>query len=64
MLEYINNSDRLIEKTAAALKINQINEIDHKAESVMAQCRELEKAVDSFKAKNGCRKGKQHYDRY
>ena len=51
MLEYINNSDRLIEKTAAALKINQINEIDHKAESVMAQCRELEKAVDSFKEK-------------
>ena len=51
VLEYINNSDRLIEKTAAALKINQINEIDHKAESVMAQCRELEKAVDSFKEK-------------
>ena len=40
VLEYINNSDRLIEKTAAALKINQINEIDHKAESVMAQCRD------------------------
>ena len=33
------------------MKINQINEIDHKAESVMAQCRELEKAVDSFKEK-------------
>ena len=48
VLEYINNSDRLIEKTAAALKINQINEIDHKAESVMAQCRELEKAVDNI----------------
>lgn len=51
VLEYINNNDKLIAKTAAALKTNQIKEIDRRAESVMSQCRELEKTVESFKAK-------------
>ena len=51
VLEYINNSDRLIEKTAAALKINQINEIDHKAESVMAQCVSLKRLLSRSRKK-------------
>jgi alanyl-tRNA synthetase len=51
VLEYINNSDALIASTAAALKTNQIHEIDKRAESVMAQSREFEKQIDSFKEK-------------
>ena len=44
-MEFILRSDDHL------VRDNQINEIDHKAESVMAQCRELEKAVESFKEK-------------
>ena len=51
VLEYINNNDRLIAETAAALKTNQIHEINKKAESLFIQNRELEKQIDSFKEK-------------
>ena len=51
VLEYIADSDRLIANTALALKTNQIHEVDKRAESVMAQCRELEKKIDDFKQK-------------
>lgn len=48
VLEYINESDRLIAATAAALKTNQIHEIDKKAVSVMEEQRELNKKLDEF----------------
>ncbi|MBQ8300949.1 MAG: alanine--tRNA ligase [Clostridia bacterium] len=51
VLEYIADSDRLIANTALALKTNQIHDVDKRAESVMAQCRELEKKIDDFKQK-------------
>ncbi len=51
VMEYIKNSDALIAKTAAALKTNQIHEIDKRAESVMEHSRELEKTIDDFKQK-------------
>lgn len=51
VLEYIKNNDALIANTAAALKTNQIHEIDKRAESVMTQSRELEKQIDDFKQK-------------
>lgn len=51
VLEYIKNNDALIANTAAALKTNQIHELDKRAESVMTQTRELEKQIDGFKEK-------------
>jgi len=51
VLEYIENNDKLIVNTAAALKTNQIHEIDKKAESLFTQNRELEKQIDGFKEK-------------
>lgn len=66
VLEYINNSDALIANTAAALKTNQIHEIDKRAENVMTQSRELEKQIDDFKQKiaaakaNNIMAGKKH----
>lgn len=51
VLEYINNNDKLIADTAAALKTNQIHEINKKAESLFAQNKELEKQIDNFKEK-------------
>lgn len=49
VLEYIKKNDNLIASTAAALKTNLLGEIDKKAESVMAENRELEKRIDTFK---------------
>lgn len=49
VLDYIGERDRLAAGVAAALKINQINEIDKKAESVAAYIKELEKRVEKFK---------------
>ncbi|MGN0107858.1 MAG: alanine--tRNA ligase [Hominilimicola sp.] len=66
VLEYIKNNDALIANTAAALKTNQIHEIDKRAESVMAQSRELEKQIDEFKQRiaaakaNNIMAGKKH----
>ncbi len=51
VLGYIKSDDKLIADTAAALKTSQLHSIDKKAESVMAQCRELEKTIDGFKEK-------------
>lgn len=51
VLEYLENSDRLIANTAAALKTNLLGEIDKKAEGAMEKNRELEKQIDAFKEK-------------
>ncbi len=51
VLKYIEDSDALIANTAAALKTNQTREIDRRAESVMAQSREMERQIESFKEK-------------
>lgn len=51
VLEYIENNNKLIADTAAALKTNLLNEIDKKAEAVMKESRELEKQIDGFKEK-------------
>ena len=48
VLEYISEKDRLIADTAAALKTNQIHEIDKKAASVMEEQRELNRKLDEF----------------
>lgn len=48
VLEYINECDRLIADTAAALKTNQIHELDKKAASVMDEQKELNKKVEEF----------------
>ena len=51
VLEYMQNNDALIERTAAALKTNLVHEIDKKAESIIAQGREFEKKLESFAEK-------------
>ncbi len=51
VLAYIENNNKLIADTAAALKTNLLNEIDKKAEAVMRESRELEKQIDGFKEK-------------
>ncbi len=51
VLRYIENNDKLIASTAAALKTNLLGEIDKKAESAMEKNRELEKQIDGFKEK-------------
>lgn len=51
VLEYIENNNKLIADTAAALKTNLLHEIDKKAEAVMKESRELEKQIDGFKEK-------------
>ncbi len=51
LLKYIKNNDMLIANTAAALKTNLVHEIDKKAESLMAQSRELERKIEAFEDK-------------
>ena len=51
VLNYIESNDKLIADTAAALKTNQIHEIDKKAESVVVQNKDLEKQISDFKEK-------------
>ncbi len=51
VLNYIADNDKLISDTAAALKTNQIHEIDKKAESLVAQNKEFEKRIEDFKEK-------------
>ena len=48
---YIKNRDALVADTAAALKTSQINELANKAEAVMNELRETQKAVETIKAK-------------
>ena len=50
VLKYIDEKDKLIEKTAEALKANAA-ELDTKAESVMAEIKELKRNLESVKAK-------------
>ena len=49
VLDYIANNDKLIANTAAALKTNQIHEIDKKAESLMTENRDLNKQINDFR---------------
>ncbi len=49
VLDYIAEKDALVERTAAALKTNLINEVDKKAESVVSENKELERTISSFK---------------
>ena len=51
VLEYMKSNDALIGRTAAALKTNLLHEIDKKAESTVADLKELQKSVDGFKSK-------------
>jgi len=51
VLDYIKAKDALIENTALALKSNNINEIDKKAEQIAAEVKELKKKVESLNAK-------------
>ncbi len=51
VLEYIKNSDALIERTAKALKTNLLNEIDKKAEAVVLESKELSRKIESMTAK-------------
>ncbi len=51
VLAYISARDALVANTAAALKTNQINELANKAEAVMTELRDTQKAIDEIKAK-------------
>ena len=51
VLKYIEENDRLIANTAAALKTNQIHELDKKAASVMEEQKELTRKIDEFTGK-------------
>lgn len=51
VLDYIAAKDGLIERCAAALKANNVNEIDRKAEQTAAEVKELKKNIESMNAK-------------
>jgi alanyl-tRNA synthetase len=51
VLEYIAENDALIQRTAAALKTNLLNEIDKKAEQLAGEVKELKKKLESLNAK-------------
>ena len=48
VLDYIAKDDALIASTAAALKTNQIHEIDKKAEALVSENKKLSKAISDF----------------
>lgn len=50
VLKYIDDKDKLIERTSEALKAN-MSEVDTKAEAVMAEIKELKRQLESAKAK-------------
>ena len=51
VLDYIARDDALIRNTAAALKTNQIYEIDKKADAVVSENRELHRTISDFQSK-------------
>ncbi len=51
VLDYIAKNDKLIVDTAVALKTNLVNEIDKKAEALMAQAKDYERQIETFKSK-------------
>ncbi len=51
VLEYIAKKDALIEKTAIALKANNVSEIDMKAEQLAAEAKDLKKKLEAMNAK-------------
>ncbi len=51
VLEYIAKRDELIAKTASALKANNINEIDMKAEQLSAEVKDIKKKLEALNAK-------------
>ncbi len=50
VLEYIKEKDTLISNTASVLKTNLLNEIDKKAESVVAELKNVQKEVEAIKS--------------
>lgn len=51
VLDYIHSDDELIAKTAAAMKLSNMHEIDTKAAALTAQLKALEKQVEELNAK-------------
>ena len=51
VLAYIAENDALIQRTAAALKTNLINEIDKKAQSTVSELKEYQKSIEAIEAK-------------
>ncbi|MBQ6937132.1 MAG: alanine--tRNA ligase, partial [Clostridia bacterium] len=51
VLSYIEEKDAVIARTGAALKTNLLNEIDKKAESLMAELKENQKEIEAVKSK-------------
>ena len=51
VLEYIAENDALIQRTAAALKTNLLNEIDKKAEVTVSELKECQKSIEAIQAK-------------
>jgi len=51
VLKYIDEKDSLIERTAVNLKTNLVNEIDQKALSYVSELKEVQKQIESAKAK-------------
>ncbi len=51
VLRYIKENDALIERTAAALKTNLLNEIDKKAEALIGEAKETARKLEALNAK-------------
>jgi len=51
VLEYIAENDALIQRTAAALKTNLLNEIDKKAEATVSELKECQKSIEAIESK-------------
>ncbi len=51
VMDYIASRDALIERTAAAVKANNVNEIDKKAEQLSAEVKEAKKKLEALSAK-------------
>ncbi len=50
VLQYIAEKDALVERTAAVLKTNLLNEIDKKAENTVNELKELNREIEAFRA--------------
>jgi alanyl-tRNA synthetase len=51
VIDYMNNSEDLIKGTAAALKINNVSEIEQRATAVVAELKSKEKELEDIKVK-------------
>ena len=58
VLEYIERKDELIAKTAAAMKLANINELDSRAAQITAELKEAQKTVETLSAEMAAQNAK------